>query len=208
MPSTPIHELVQRTTCPVVRVDRIKFMRIVDLTGLSEVYTGLRFEYDVHWLRQSTTTSVLRTRQGDIITQGTKFNDYYGFLTSMKEEDFAAKQWAEARSLKPNGEIVAETIVTITDTPVVVPSERVIARSTAGRVYQTGFFFVGIPNDWMLDDDLAQARLDGWNTPSDDFAIYEVNRLHPIENDILVWSSTFSDEENKKAISEIEKWRV
>lgn len=193
-------EMVRRSKCPVINIERTKFMRIVDLTGLEIEYVPLRFEYDVHWLRESMTQSFLKTSFGDIIFEGSRFVDSHSFLSSVSATEHA-KRWQKERGLEPNGDIFSESVVSIIDKPVIVPPSNVIEGSTAGIIHPDDFLYMEIPNDWMLDDQLAQARLEGWNKPNPDFVFYDVSRLLPVTTEFVVWSSLHSDAENDAAMA-------
>ena len=199
--------MVQHSKCPVVKTEDINFVRIIDQTGINDgVFVPVRFARQVHWLRESKTTSILRLRDGEIVKQGDTYTDYYGFLSSYHDPLDFAKKTAKARSLGANSELVSECVVTISDTPVIVPSQQVINGSTVGRVYHTGLFYLPIPQDWLVDDELAQAKLDGWNNPPKEFTIYPVTQLEAVNTEVVIWSSANTDEENVIATNSLMKY--
>lgn len=189
-------DLVQQSSCPIVKIERKKFVRIESTDGLGSPgsFIPLEFEADIHWLRESTSSIVLTIKdEPDVRDVRLTYNDHYGFLTSVS----AAINDALQTGCGPSRRVTVETV--ITDKPTIIPHQKILAPSTAYQVYNgRRHLYINVPDDWFYDDEQIHKRIDIWNNPDkyDPWATVNTNAPSSLTTSIVTWSSDNTDEEN------------
>lgn len=134
-----------RSSCPIVRAEVLSLFERVEVAGK---YRMLPFENRILWLRQSEAKIVLRHHDGIEITTGATLNDWYGFLSSLKNGvTTEVAGIAQKLNIGKGDRLSVDVDLIITDTPV-LPDESLEAkedeRRYKGQAYRKSY--VNVPS--------------------------------------------------------------
>lgn len=102
--------------CPVVAVETLKLVRFVSVNGLSKM-AAMSFDEEIHWLRESQAQVVFR-HGGEVLKEGSTFNDFYGFLTSVTGAVDEAENLCGRYKVDAASSLEIAVLATVTDKPV------------------------------------------------------------------------------------------
>ena len=130
-----------QTRAPAVRVERRAFERIVDASGGLGIPAAVRFEAEIHWLREVHASSAVFGPDGRKIERGSTYHDFHGFLSCIREallDD--APTLMESFDVRADGRLRVEVTVDVHD----VPAVPVVDGIVVGKMRT----FARIPRDW------------------------------------------------------------
>ena len=137
---------------PVARIETGEFSRVIDATGRFFQFQAVHFTFTLHWLRHSGAKSVvIHRRSGEVIKEGSEYNDHYGlmdpFFTAMSDADRLARKYG---ATGPDADVFVQALGTVRDVPVSA-IKRPAVFGGSFKVWEH------IPDDWYRRDDEALA---------------------------------------------------
>ena len=133
----------------------VEVARFVDLDGIG-TWDFVHFQAEIWQLRESECRIVLTHSSGEEVKKDGSYNDFYGFLTSVRDPIQAFPEWSR-RYATPD--LSVEVRLTVTDTPCLHK-----AAEQAGDAPQ----YFPVPRDWMeADAEIEADRKLPWNERKD-----------------------------------------
>lgn len=149
--------------------------RYIDIDGIGG-WDFVHFSAEIWLLRESECDLVLTHASGEVVKKDGTYNDFYGFLTSPREQFQRFQAWTDRYA---GSGLQVELRLTVTDSPVLrKPPEM------DGHAPQ----YIGVPNDWMVaDPEIEAARKRPWNERSENTG--EFFRPTVVLEDVLLSST-------------------
>ncbi|MBC8741844.1 hypothetical protein F6X40_35440 [Paraburkholderia sp. UCT31] len=179
-----------KTHCPVVKRTTETFTEFVTVGGERRRMT---FEKDIVWIQESETKRLFR-HGGEVLKEGSTTTDYYGYLTSFRDENESSERSMQFYGITPESSLELVLMTTIRLSPATETAETLEHNRKKLPDYKAQY--ADVPNDWRQE------------VVADGETLWPY--LQPIKlAQEVVWSSKNTPEQNEALEQEFtRKWQV
>lgn len=183
--------IYERSRGPIVTRETLKIVRLVSLDGIGDRTHALRFEREVLTIRETEASARMVGANGRVMNEGTRHNDFYGFLSSPRYVLPTAANMAAEAGLGLGDKVRFEVVLKVIDRRF-LPSNR--ANERIG-----GTEYLVPPGDWLIDDEVTAAFIADQGKP---YAERQFD-VRPTQaggqgepHALIIWRSDFDEEAN------------
>lgn len=179
------------TGCPEVERTQQTFVQHVNVGG---EYQRVEFKKDIVWLQKSETVMQFK-HGGEVLVEGSKYEDFYGYLSSTNEHNPAKS--AEEYSITANSTLEVVLVTTVFKQPATETQETRL--HNVSKPSNRKAMYAYLPNDWRVE-------IDSDHTPGGK-AYPPLNRV--VLGSGVTWTSKNTPEQNEALAAEFaSKWAV